>query len=895
MLSQFTPFWLLGKPNLRPHIRGKFIYTGEQKIYVRGVTYGTFRPEENGEESFEPEAVERDFALMAENGINAVRTYTVPPRWLLDVALKNGLWVMVGMPWEQHITFLDQPKSARKILARTRQSARICAGHPALLCFAIGNEIPSQIVRWYGRVRIEKFLRQLYQVVKAEDPEALVTYVNYPSTEYLQLPFLDFCCFNVYLETEDKLSGYLARLQNLTGDRPLVMAEIGLDSRRNGEEQQAVTLAWQVRKVFAAGCAGAFVFAWTDEWWRGGFDIEDWDFGLTRRDRSPKPALTTVRQAFAEIPFPANTHWPRVSVVVCTYNGARIIQDCLEGLMELDYPNFEVLIVNDGSTDETAQIVAQYPFRLINTTNHGLSSARNTGMEAATGEIIAYTDDDARPDPQWLRYLAWTFITEDFAGVGGPNIAPPGDGWLADCVANAPGGPVHVLLSDREAEHIPGCNMAFRREVLQVVGGCDHRYRTAGDDVDLCWRVQQQGGKLGFSPAAMVWHHRRNSLKMYWKQQQGYGRAEALLEAKWPEKYNAAGHLNWTGRLYGKGLTQTLLGTKARIYHGTWGSGLFQSLYQPAQYHLGSLPLMPEWNLLLAGLGLLSVLGLAWHPLLLAFPLFLLALGVFVGQAARSAAQASFTSPCATRGDWFKLWSVTTLLHLLQPLARLRGRLHLGLTPWRKRGLCGFKLPWSHTVSLWSEHWHSAEERLESLEKMLREMGACVFRGGDFEAWDLEVRGGLLGAARLRLVVEEHGANKQYARFRCWPHTSLPGWGVIALLTGLALAAAFSGSSEVRIATVVPGVMAFLFGWRKLYEAGTALATIQFVLRRLELAFHSDEIPAVSGAEVELPISVAVAMAPMQAVSSIGSSHFRHQGTIESSSAQTTWQVTSGD
>ena len=890
MSPQFTPSQLVGMNVSRPHVRGKFIYVGEQKVYVRGVTFGTFRPAEAEQEQFLPEQVERDFALMAENGVNAVRTYTVPPRWLLDAAQRHGLWVMVGIPWEQHLTFLDDPKLAQNILHRVRQSTRICAGHPALLCFTIGNEIPTQIVRWYGRVRIERFLKRLYQVVKAEDKNALVTYVNYPSTEYLQLPFLDFCCFNVYLESEEKLSAYLARLQNLAGDRPLVMAEIGLDSRRNGEAQQAKTLAWQVRTVFAAGCAGAFIFAWTDEWWRGGFDIEDWDFGLTRRDRSPKPALVAVRRAFAEIPFPADTPWPRISVVVCTYNGARTIQDCLDGLMELDYPNYEAIVVNDGSTDDTAHIVAQYPVQLISTTNHGLSSARNTGMEAATGEIVAYTDDDARPDPQWLRYLAWTFMTGNYAGVGGPNIAPPGDGWIADCVANAPGGPVHVLLSDTEAEHIPGCNMAFRREALQAVKGCDPRYRTAGDDVDLCWRVQQHGGKLGFSPAAMVWHHRRNSLKMYWKQQQGYGRAEALLEAKWPEKYNAAGHLNWTGRLYGKGLTQTLLNTKTRIYHGTWGSGLFQSLYQPAQYHLGSLPLMPEWNLLVVGLPFISALGVMWSPLLLALPLFLLAVSLVVGQAAKSAAQASFTSPCASRRTWLKLWGMTTALHLLQPVARLKGRLQYGLTMWRKRGIQGFSLPRSQTISLWSERWHSAEERLETLEKMLCEAGACVFRGGDFEAWDLEVRGGLLGGARLRLAVEEHGANKQYARFRCWPNFSRLGLSATTLLTALVVSAALSGSNGGRIVAAALGMGALLLGWRKLYETGAALATLQVMLRRLSMEpqAQSVQIPTLRDAGVAWPVA-AIAMAPSRAVSSVGSSLFLHHLDIEKR------QMTSGD
>ena len=113
---------------------------------------------------------------------------------------------------------------------------------------------------------------------------------------------------------------------------------------------------------------------------------------------------------------------------------------------------------------------------------------------------MAYVDDDAYPDPHWLTYVAEIFINTTHAAVGGPNIPPPGDGPIADCVANAPGGPAHVLLSDQEAEHIPGCNMAFRKAVLQAIGGFDPQFRVAGDDVDVCWRLQKQGWTVVSTP-----------------------------------------------------------------------------------------------------------------------------------------------------------------------------------------------------------------------------------------------------------------------------------------------------------------------------------------------------------------------------------------------------------
>ena len=323
----------------RPRAAGKFIWRGAEKLYVRGATYGTFRRDASDGTAYpDPRSVARDFGQMAANGLNAVRTYTVPPRRVLDLAAEHGLLVMVGIPWEQHVPFLDEQARARSIEERVRAGVAACAGHPALLCYAVGNEIRSQIVRWHGARAVERFLERLYAAAKSEDPEGLVTYVNYPSTEYLELPFLDVACFNVYLEAQHSLEAYIARLHNVSGERPLILAELGLDSRRHGEDTQARTLEWQIRSTFESGCAGAFVFAWTDEWHMNqgepelDFEVNEWDFGLTDRERRPKPALAAVAGAYSEVPFSTDSSWPRVSVVVCTHNGARTLSECLDGL-----------------------------------------------------------------------------------------------------------------------------------------------------------------------------------------------------------------------------------------------------------------------------------------------------------------------------------------------------------------------------------------------------------------------------------------------------------------------------------------------------------------------------------------------------------------------------------
>ena len=780
---------------------------------------------------------------MAAVGVNSIRTYVPPPAWLLDEALEHGIHVMVGFAWEAHVAFLDDRELTRRIVTRLGDEVRSLERHPAILCYSIGNEIPAPIVRWHGKRPVERFLERLYWEAKSADPEGLVTYVNYPSTEYLELPFLDVCAFNVFLEQERQFEAYLARLQNLSGDRPLLITELGLDSRRNGGDEQARMLEWQLRTAFATGAAGAFVFAWTDEWHRGGHDVLDWDFGLVDRERLPKPAFYAARSAFAAVPFAPGAPWPSVSVVVCTHNGQRTLDECLARVTGLCYPDYEVIVVNDGSSEACAAIAHLHDVTLIETEHCGLGHARNRGIAAAQGEIVAFLDDDAYPDSDWLHYIAAQLRANGHAGVGGPNIPPEDDGFVAECVAAAPGGPIHVLVSDREAEHVPGCNMAFRKDVLEEVGGFDGRFEVAGDDVDLCWQLQKAGRTLGFSAGAVVMHRRRDSIRRYLRQQYGYGKAEALLERKWPTHYNRAGSSRWSGRIYEAPAAQTPR-RRAMVRYGTWGTGLFQSIYEPPRVLSGLLQ-APEGLLLVALLGEISALGLLWRPLLVAAPIFFAAIAWILAAAIASGWRAHHQQPGRSRGETLKRRAVTALLFFLQPFARLAGRLRNGLSPWRRRTVASPTLPWPRTVEVWSERWREPSAWVEQLQDGLAAAGGFVRSGGPFDRWDLDLRASALGGVKIRTAVEEHGNGRQHLRVRIWPRTTAPGRVVFLVLVFLALVAIHQHRPTVAIAVAVALTIVITFGIEGMATA-TRLALAE--LEGLEEAEQAGEGSAVSPA-----------------------------------------------
>jgi O-antigen biosynthesis protein len=205
---------------------------------------------------------------------------------------------------------------------------------------------------------------------------------------------------------------------------------------------------------------------------------------------------------------------------------------------------------------------------------------------------------------------------------------------------------------------------------------------------------------------------------------------------------------------------------------------------------LGSLPLMPEWYFLVGSMVLLSLLGIAWTPLLWLAPVALLAVGATLWQACQGAMRADFRGRTLTPGKIWRLRATVAWLHLLQPLARLQGRIMHGIGPWRRRDLKLSPSPAPREDAFWSEEWVASETRLTGIENELRLADRPVRAGGDFDRWDLTVQGGLLGGLRAVAMVEEHGAGRQLFRLKAWPTTPRSAWLSVTLLSALALLAA---------------------------------------------------------------------------------------------------------
>lgn len=233
-----------------------------------------------------------------------------------------------------------------------------------------------------------------------------------------------------------------------------------------------------------------------------------------------------------------------VAVVVPTRDGAERIGACVRALAGQTRPPDEVVVVDNGSTDGTAEAARAAGARVVHEAVPGSYAARNRGIAATTAEVVAFTDDDCEPEPEWLEHLVGAFDDDpDLAGAGGEIVAASPPSTVAERWARERD--VLSQASNWRHAYLPffaTANAAYRRSALEAVGGFEAALRSGGD-VDLAWRVQAvAGGRLAFVPEARVRHHHRTSLRGLLRQQRSYARGHGRLDGRWGDdpRYRAA-------------------------------------------------------------------------------------------------------------------------------------------------------------------------------------------------------------------------------------------------------------------------------------------------------------------------------------------------------------------
>jgi hypothetical protein len=384
-------------------------------------------------------------------------------------------------------------------------------------------------------------------------------------------------------------------------------------------------------------------------------------------------------------------------------------------------------------------------------------------------------------------------------------------------VAVAPGGPNHVLLSDEVAEHIAGCNMAFRRDALLGLGGFDPVYRAAGDDVDICWRFQDAGYVIGFAPAAIVWHFRRNTVKAYCNQQRGYGKAEALVYSKHPFRFNLFGQAKWLGRIYGDLSTSLLLSRRPVIYSGVFGRGLFQTLYEPPSSLTAFLPLTFEWSAASIVLALAGIVGGGWW-LLLVVPL----LATWA-----MCANGALKAPIDKRFTGLKARGLVALLIYLGPLLRgwerikwrireTRAQPHPALAQTEQQARIALRERAFH-LAFWSDSGTEKEALIGGLMEFLVPQKYFVVPDTGWSGWDLKIARGICSRALVLVCAENHGGAKRLLRVRCAMRLSR---FAVFLLRGYAVLTA----------------LALMLGWPIAAAAVAAIGLVNFAVMGVKLA-----------------------------------------------------------
>ena len=234
-----------------------------------------------------------------------------------------------------------------------------------------------------------------------------------------------------------------------------------------------------------------------------------------------------------------NDYSPKISIVICAYNVSKLINNILNSLKQQTFQDFEVVIVNDGSTDDTSKVanesgvgVGMYGVRVIDMPHQGLSATRNTGINCAKSNIVAIIDADCHATENWLEEI-YTEIEQNDETVVTGNTKIPKSTFLGDCISGLgyPGG-AHLgfenmwpVSKEGYTNHLAGGNCAFRKKVIQNFGAFNPKLTITADDVYLSMKVLENGLKIKYNPKMIMFHPPRKDISsfLHWHYTRGKG------------------------------------------------------------------------------------------------------------------------------------------------------------------------------------------------------------------------------------------------------------------------------------------------------------------------------------------------------------------------------------
>jgi len=229
---------------------------------------------------------------------------------------------------------------------------------------------------------------------------------------------------------------------------------------------------------------------------------------------------------------------PRFSIIVPAYNAEKTLSACLESLADqsVSEANYEIIVVDDGSTDDTSKITNRFNVKYIFQTNQGPAAARNKGADAAAGQIILFTDADCVPDHNWIREMVSPFSDREVVGVKGAYKTRQTE--LAARFAQAEFDDRYDLLQkSRSIDMIDTYSAAFKKDIFLNIGGFDQSFTVANnEDTDLSYRLAAAGYKLVFNPAAFVYHTHSDTFIKYLKLKFRRGYWRMVVYRRYPDK-----------------------------------------------------------------------------------------------------------------------------------------------------------------------------------------------------------------------------------------------------------------------------------------------------------------------------------------------------------------------